>query len=81
MRRLTIVNQPVPGAMRIGFLKRHACGKLYPVGQVIHGWRLKSGLYWLQAHNKVLRRFLALTEQNGVRGRRVPERPVHACVT
>ena len=45
----------------IDFLKRHTCDKLHLVGDIIDGWRLKSDLYWPQAHNNVLRRFLTLT--------------------
>lgn len=40
------------------FLKQHECEHLYLVGDVIDGWRLKSRLYWPQAHTNVIRRVL-----------------------
>lgn len=40
------------------FLKRHRCERLYLVGDVIDGWRLKSRMYWPQAHTDVIRRVL-----------------------
>jgi len=40
------------------FLKHHQCERLYLVGDVIDGWRLKSRMYWPQAHSNVLRRVL-----------------------
>jgi UDP-2,3-diacylglucosamine pyrophosphatase LpxH len=40
------------------FLKHHQCERLYLVGDVIDGWRLKTRIYWPQAHTNVLRRVL-----------------------
>ncbi|XOV82471.1 MAG: UDP-2,3-diacylglucosamine diphosphatase [bacterium] len=43
----------------LDFLKQHTCDELYLVGDIIDGWRMRSSMvYWLQAHNNVLRRFL-----------------------
>ena len=47
----------------IDFLKLHACDRLVLVGDIIDGWRMKSGIYWPQAHTNVLRRFLTLTKR------------------
>ncbi len=45
------------------FLKEHRCEQLYLVGDIIDGWRMKSGIYWPQTHSNVLRRFLTLTKR------------------
>ncbi len=45
------------------FLKRHTCERLYLVGDIIDGWRLKSSFYWPQSHTNVMRRFLTLAKR------------------
>jgi UDP-2,3-diacylglucosamine pyrophosphatase LpxH len=46
------------------FLKHHTCDRLYLVGDIVDGWRMKaSGIYWPQAHNNVLRRVLTLMKR------------------
>ena len=45
------------------FLKAHTCDDLYLVGDVIDGWRLRSGFYWPQEHSNVLRRFLTASKR------------------
>lgn len=47
----------------LDFLKQHTCDRLYLVGDIIDGWRMKSSLYWPQSHNDVLRRFLTLAKR------------------
>ncbi len=47
----------------LGFLKRHACDRLYLVGDIIDGWRLANGLYWPQSHSNVLRHVLTLAKR------------------
>ncbi len=47
----------------LDFLKQHGCDRLYLVGDIIDGWRMKSNFYWPQAHNNVLRRFLTLMKR------------------
>ena len=42
----------------IDFLKSNNCEKLYLVGDIIDGWKLKSGFYWPQEHTNVIRRIL-----------------------
>jgi len=45
------------------FLKFHTCDRLYLVGDIIDGWRLKSGFYWPQSHSNVMRRFLTASKR------------------
>ena len=45
------------------FLKQHTCDELYLVGDIIDGWRLRSGFYWPQTHTNVMRRFLTLSKR------------------
>jgi len=48
----------------LDFLKQHTCDRLYLVGDIVDGWRMKSsGIYWPQAHNNVLRRFFTLMKR------------------
>jgi len=45
------------------FLKMHTCDQLYLVGDIVDGWRLKSGFYWPQSHSNVVRRFLTAAKR------------------
>jgi UDP-2,3-diacylglucosamine pyrophosphatase LpxH len=45
------------------FLKFHTCDRLYLVGDIVDGWRLRSGIYWPQSHNNVMRRFLTAAKR------------------
>ncbi|MEZ5557314.1 MAG: UDP-2,3-diacylglucosamine diphosphatase [Pseudomonadales bacterium] len=47
----------------LDFLKQHTCDRLYLVGDIVDGWRLKSQMYWPQDHSNVLRRFLTLAKR------------------
>lgn len=40
------------------FLKHTECEQLYLVGDIIDGWKLRSGWYWPQEHTNVLRKLL-----------------------
>lgn len=40
------------------FLKYHQCEKLFLVGDIIDGWRLKKRNFWPQEHTNVIRRVL-----------------------
>ena len=42
----------------LDFLKHHDAETIYLVGDIIDGWRLKSGWYWPQAHNDVVQKLL-----------------------
>ncbi len=46
----------------LDFLERHTCDELFLVGDIIDGWRLKSGFYWPAAHTRVMKKFLAMAE-------------------
>ena len=45
------------------FLKAHTCDRIYLVGDIVDGWRLKSSFHWPQSHNNVLRRFLTMVKR------------------
>ncbi len=40
------------------FLKHHHAEMIYLVGDIVDGWRLKSGWYWPQSHNDVVQKLL-----------------------
>src|SRR5205823_6379556 len=42
----------------LDFLRHHDADTIYPVGDIIDGWQLRSGWYWPQTHNDVVRRRL-----------------------
>jgi UDP-2,3-diacylglucosamine pyrophosphatase LpxH len=42
----------------LGFLKRYDADTIYLVGDIVDGWRLKSGWYWPQPHNDVVQKLL-----------------------
>ena len=50
----------------LDFIRHMECETLYLVGDIIDGWKLKSGWYWPQAHNDVLQKILRLARK-GVR--------------
>jgi UDP-2,3-diacylglucosamine pyrophosphatase LpxH len=42
----------------LDFLKHNDAETIYLVGDIIDGWRLRSGWYWPQAHNDVIQKLL-----------------------
>ncbi len=48
------------------FIRELDCETLYLVGDIIDGWKLKSGWYWPQSHNDVVQKVLRLARK-GVR--------------
>jgi UDP-2,3-diacylglucosamine pyrophosphatase LpxH len=44
--------------MLLDFLRHMSCDKLFLVGDIVDGWRLKSGLHWPQSHNDVVQKLL-----------------------
>ncbi len=44
--------------MLIDFLREHDAERIYLVGDIFDGWRLKKGWYWPQAHNDVVQKLL-----------------------
>ncbi len=45
------------------FLKHHRAEKIYLVGDIIDGWKMKSGIFWKQEFTRVLRRLLTLSKK------------------
>ena len=45
------------------FLKHHEAEQIYLVGDIIDGWRMKSGVYWNRDFTRVVRRLLKLSKQ------------------
>ena len=44
--------------LMLDFLRVHDADTIYLVGDIVDGWRLKSGWYWPQAHNDVIQKLL-----------------------
>ena len=42
----------------LDFLKHVEAETIYLVGDIIDGWRLKSGWYWPQSHNDVVQKLM-----------------------
>ncbi|MEC9342220.1 MAG: UDP-2,3-diacylglucosamine diphosphatase, partial [Pseudomonadota bacterium] len=42
----------------VDFLREHDAEKIYLVGDIVDGWRLKRSWYWPQAHNDVVQKLL-----------------------
>src|SRR3546814_4092684 len=49
---------PYTTLFRSDFLKQNDCETLYLVGDIIDGWRLRSGWFWPQEHTNVVRKIL-----------------------
>ena len=47
----------------LDFIKHMECDTLYLVGDIIDGWRLKSGWHWPQSHNDVVQKILRLARK------------------
>ena len=47
----------------LDFIKHTECQSLFLVGDIVDGWRLKSGWYWPQAHNDVVQKILRLARR------------------
>jgi UDP-2,3-diacylglucosamine pyrophosphatase LpxH len=52
-------------ALLLDFLQQVRCEKLYLIGDIIDGWKLKSGWRWPQAHTDVVQQVLSMA-QSGV---------------
>lgn len=48
------------------FIRELDCETLYLVGDIVDGWKLKSGWFWPQAHNDVVQKILRMARK-GVR--------------
>ncbi len=47
----------------LDFIRHMECDTLYLVGDIIDGWKLKSGWYWPQAHNDVVQKILRMARK------------------
>ena len=45
------------------FLKANTCNKLYLVGDIVDGWRLRKKWFWPQSHTNVIRRILTVSKR------------------
>ncbi|MDP1642960.1 MAG: UDP-2,3-diacylglucosamine diphosphatase [Phenylobacterium sp.] len=49
--------------MLLDFIRHIECDTLYLVGDIVDGWKMKSGWYWPQAHNDVVQKILRLARR------------------
>ena len=49
--------------MLLDFIRSMECETLYLVGDIIDGWKLKSGWYWPQPHNDVVQKVLRMARK------------------
>lgn len=42
----------------LDFLKHHSADRIFLVGDIIDGWRLRSAWYWPEAHNTIVQKLL-----------------------
>jgi UDP-2,3-diacylglucosamine pyrophosphatase LpxH len=47
----------------LDFLRHMTCDQLYLVGDIVDGWKMKSGWFWPQAHNDVVQKLLRLARK------------------
>ena len=47
----------------LDFIREMECETLYLVGDIIDGWKMKSGWYWPQSHNDVVQKVLRLARK------------------
>lgn len=45
------------------FLKQHPADKIYLVGDIIDGWKMKSGVFWTPECTRLIRRLLTLSKR------------------
>jgi UDP-2,3-diacylglucosamine pyrophosphatase LpxH len=48
----------------VDFLKHHSCDRLYLVGDIVDGWKLRSGWFWPQEHTNVVRKILTKAKRD-----------------
>ncbi len=56
--------QDCQAELLLEFLKRLRCEKLYLVGDIVDGWRLKRDWYWPQTHTDVIQKILTLARKH-----------------
>lgn len=47
----------------LDFLRHVSCEHLYLVGDIVDGWKMKSGWFWPQTHNDVVQKILRLARK------------------
>jgi UDP-2,3-diacylglucosamine pyrophosphatase LpxH len=47
----------------LDFIRHMECETLYLVGDIVDGWKMKSGWYWPQSHNDVVQKILRLARK------------------
>jgi UDP-2,3-diacylglucosamine pyrophosphatase LpxH len=47
----------------LDFIRHMECDTLYLVGDIVDGWKLRSGWYWPQSHNDVVQKILRLARK------------------
>ena len=47
----------------LDFIRCFSCDRLYLVGDILDGWKLKGGWWWPQAHNDVVQKILRLARK------------------
>jgi UDP-2,3-diacylglucosamine pyrophosphatase LpxH len=47
----------------LDFIRAVECDRLYLVGDIIDGWKLKAGWFWPQSHNDVVQKILRLARR------------------
>jgi UDP-2,3-diacylglucosamine pyrophosphatase LpxH len=50
-------------SLLLDFIRTLKCDRLYLVGDIFDGWKMKSGLYWPQSHNDVVQKLLRLSRK------------------
>jgi UDP-2,3-diacylglucosamine pyrophosphatase LpxH len=50
----------------LDFIRHMTCERLYLVGDIVDGWKMKSGWYWPQTHNDVVQKILRLARKGVV---------------
>ena len=58
----------------LDFIRQIECERLYLVGDILDGWKLKGGWWWPQAHNDVVQKILRMARK-GVAGDLHPRQP------
>ena len=47
----------------LDFLRHTTCERMYLIGDIVDGWKMKSGWYWPQSHNDVVQKILRLARK------------------
>jgi UDP-2,3-diacylglucosamine pyrophosphatase LpxH len=50
----------------LDFLRHTTCDRLYLVGDIVDGWKMKGGWYWPQSHNDVIQKVLRLARKGAI---------------